>query len=160
MSKPKPRYTEDEKKIVGQQIIDTIHKICTGDAITCVFGFCIFNKSCAKPHYTAETLPKKNLHLKSLLKNVNAKFNKKKGRKNPTAYGHTLRDQIKFVLGQDIEENYLVKGDEKLKHKIAQCTTLNEINELLARKYFKVHKKQISFPKGRFHYLKYINENR
>lgn len=160
MSKPQPRYTEDEKKIVGQQIIDTIHKICTGDATTCVFGFCIFNKHCAKPHYTADSLPKKNLKLKSLLKNVNSKFNKKVGRKNPTAYGHTLRDQIRRILGQDIEEHYLVKGDEKLKHKIAICTTLNQVNELLAMKYFKVHKKSISTPQGRSHYRKYLNENR
>lgn len=166
-----------DKKSVKKEIVDTIERLCTGNPNTCIFGYCGFNFTCAKPHFKVEDLSDKKHSLKSTLKNVRHHERKKLGLPPPPPVHHPRKiknrspnnhkrskspfswERVAEILGQDIREHDLIKGHELSLKKIERIDNWGDIIHLLKRRYHQVHKKQISLPNGRYLYWKFKDEN-
>jgi hypothetical protein len=161
------KYTEEKKLVVSKEIVDTIHRICTGDAGTCCFGYCIFNHQCAKPNFElAALIKKKNIRLKGILKNVRAKERKKLGITQPPdkqkqKLERSLKWAVNRILGENIYDHYLIKGNERAISQIDICKNIKEVVLVLGERYEEVHGKKASLPGGsRYKYWFYKNENK
>lgn len=149
------------KKKVDAEIIKTINRICTNDPDCCSFGFCKFNKKCAKPFYEEEGLPKITGRSKKRIINnlIKADF-KRYGKPWPFAVSRKVINEINGILGECILEHELVKGDPVTISKIKACLSFRQINKVLEEKYNSINKKKISLPgQSRDFYRKYLNEN-
>lgn len=57
-----------------------------------------------------------------------------------------LLNKINSILGQNVFDHDLVKGNADAKAMINNCKTLADINKVLAKRYKKVHGRKISLP--------------
>jgi hypothetical protein len=68
--------------------------------------------------------------------------------------------RISWILGENIFDHYLVKGNREAIEAIKRAKNLNQINTILEKRYNKTHTKKLSVPgKDRSLYRKYIGEN-
>lgn len=129
-----------KKIILIETISSIINDLCTNDIKKCNWGWCEYNGVCAKCYFANhDNFPKKLLKIKSLLKCVKAKFNKKIGRINPTNLGGSVHEIASTLVGCDIYEHELVKNCKWMPKAIYKARTLTQIAELLNRKHIHVN---------------------
>jgi hypothetical protein len=145
-----------EKEKLKAEIIDTIHRVCTGNPTTCCFGYCKFNYCCAARYYVEEdTLPKTKIRLKGLLKNAKKKERKSLGIKSPE---QSVLEQVSLILGQNILEHKLVIGHERTINQIKSCKSIKEINNIFHKRHLAIYGYSLSLPGSKF-YGAYVGEN-
>jgi hypothetical protein len=148
-----------EKDELKQEIRDTVTAICTSDASTCLFGYCVFNKVCAKKHLAAGgSFPPSRKRLKSMLKNASSKLNKKLQRVPRS----TLLEACAKILGQDVFDHELVKEHQSTTDKIRAAKKMVDIVNILNERHKQMTGRYKSLPGGnaRELYWKYQGENR
>lgn len=160
MSSDVEEIMQKERFLVKAEIVATIERICTGFWETCSFGYCGFNRECAKPLYKTDELPDRSKKLKSILKNAKSKERKKLG----TTIHNTPKkatfsfEKVNEILGQDILEHDLIKDSKSAKKQVRAATDMGTLIKILQWRHNEVHGKYLNLPKGRYYYWKYKNE--
>lgn len=149
----------EERQRLRDEIIHTINCICSSDPLTCIYGFCKDRKSCAAKSFDKIIVTTKMKHLTGLLKNAKKKLNRKLRKNDPVPHPNDLFGRLKYILGQDIFEHDLVKGDVLVKERIKYAKNLKQVLLILEEKYNAINSKPISLSKGRWQYIKYLGEN-
>lgn len=115
---------------VKQEIIETINRICTGDHNTCGLGYCQFNGECGKPFFEVKTELDSLHYLKVIKKQVSK--TKKTNKRKPEFVRRPHHDKVSEILGQDVFDHELVKGNSGAIQAIQKAGSHKSINKILA----------------------------
>lgn len=133
-----------EKENLKRRIDDVVNKGCSNDPSGCPFKICGFNGRCHRDDYSYDNL-RQGLHkLKSIFKNLSKRSNKANGYKNPRDLGEGVFEIAASILGCDVFEHSLIKGNKLAIKEMSRATTLNQITTIFNRQYnikFKKSKK-------------------
>lgn len=125
----------NEKELLVNRIFMKLDSFCNGNHEDCRMGYCNFNQECMRVFMPKpEMIKRKKASLKSILRNITSKSNKINGISHPANHGQTLEERIKFCLGCDIYDHPLVAGHQPTINRIKNCTTLNQVVEILDRR--------------------------
>ena len=129
-----------EKEELKKKIESLATHLCTSDFNTCAIGHCGHYGKCHIDDYKPEMFAKtKKIKLKSILKNLKSRLNKREGRTNPDFLGNGVHEIASTLVGCDIYEHNLVKGNKRVTKMIANATTLGQMVEILNRAYIVKH---------------------
>jgi hypothetical protein len=107
--------------------------VCSKDFAACPFRSCAYLQKCCKIDYEQDELlmKKKRIRLKAIYKNVKGTVNELKGRSSPHNLGQGIFEIASTILGQDIREHDLIKGNKWAETRIEKCTTIFQVLQLL-----------------------------
>lgn len=121
-----------------QKIEELATHLCTTDFNTCPIGHCGHYGKCHIDDYKPDKFVKtKKIRLKSILKNLKARLNKREGRTNPDFLGNGVHEIASTLVGCNIYEHELVKGNKTVTKRISNATTIGQMVEILNEAYIK-----------------------